>query len=304
MGMPTGITEKDEAMALVNRIGNCVLLEKNFNISKSKEPIESFLNKVHEFKSGQFAVKDWSDALAVPAELLNPTGYTVDAIRTAIDMRDKAVRDELAEFARGKKTRTDLTEQKLPVSSAAKMGFVVGELSPKLAEFSGRTKETMKGDNAVLKMDMDAASVYRERNEEILNCFRELMPERQMPDNAPARHYMQIRTGFGSTHYEFLHRGRADQRRLQVAIHFESTSKQQNHELCAFLKSHASMIQHSVGEEVTFVASERAAGWASVYVERFAEPWTDEIAKWAAHKMCSLIKAVQPLLEEHFTQPV
>lgn len=118
-GMPTGITDRDEATALVNRIGNCVLLEKNFNISKSKEPIESFLNKVHEFKSGQLAVKDWSIALAVPTEMLNPTGHNVDAIRAAIDMRDKAVRDELAEFARGKKTRTDLTDQKPPVPVAA-----------------------------------------------------------------------------------------------------------------------------------------------------------------------------------------
>lgn len=117
--MPTGLADKDEALAIVNRIGNCVLLEKNFNISKSKEPIESFLNKVHEFKSGQLAIKDWADAMAVTTAMLNPTTYSVDEIKTAIDTRDRAIRDELGEFARGKKTRTDLSEKKLPVSSGA-----------------------------------------------------------------------------------------------------------------------------------------------------------------------------------------
>lgn len=45
--------------------------------------------------------------------------FPVDGIRAAIDTRDKAIRDELAEFARGKKSRADLGEQIIPVLSAA-----------------------------------------------------------------------------------------------------------------------------------------------------------------------------------------
>lgn len=120
--LPTGITEKEDALAVVNRIGNCALLDKNFNISKSKAPVESFLNKVHEFKSGQRTVKEWSDALAVPAEMLNPTVCSADAVKNAIEARDKAIRDELAEFARGKKPRADLGAQFSPLPSCATAG--------------------------------------------------------------------------------------------------------------------------------------------------------------------------------------
>ena len=36
-GLPEGVQDKEDGLSLVNRVGNCVLLEKNFNISKSKD---------------------------------------------------------------------------------------------------------------------------------------------------------------------------------------------------------------------------------------------------------------------------
>jgi hypothetical protein len=108
LGLPDGVDEAQEALALVNRLGNCVLLEKNFNISKSKHPVSFFLQKVHEFKTGQLDLTDWCSALGVPGEMFEPDAFSVTLIKSAIDKRDKEMRDELADFARGKKSRTDL----------------------------------------------------------------------------------------------------------------------------------------------------------------------------------------------------
>jgi hypothetical protein len=118
-GLPDGIDEEQDALALVNRLGNCVLLEKNFNISKSKSPVEFFLKKVHEFKSGQLDTQAWCSALAIPSEMLDPTACSVNLIKIAIDNRDKGMRDELADFARGKRFRADLDPQPLVPLSAS-----------------------------------------------------------------------------------------------------------------------------------------------------------------------------------------
>jgi len=118
LGLPEGIQDHDDALALVNRLGNCVLLEKNFNISKSKNPVGAFLGKIYEFQNGSLKISDWSSALSVPVEMLDPTDATVDAIKLAIDNRDKEMRDELADFARGKSARVDI-EALGSVASAA-----------------------------------------------------------------------------------------------------------------------------------------------------------------------------------------
>jgi hypothetical protein len=111
LGLPDGVDEEQEALTLVNRLGNCVLLEKNFNISKSKHPVSFFLKKVHEFKAGQLDLADWCSALGIPGEMFEPDASSVTSIKSAIDKRDKEMREELADFARGKKSRADLDLQ-------------------------------------------------------------------------------------------------------------------------------------------------------------------------------------------------
>ena len=63
LGLPTGIETKDEALALVNMLGNCSLLEKSFNISKSDKTLRSFMEEVHEFKEGKVDLASWALAL-------------------------------------------------------------------------------------------------------------------------------------------------------------------------------------------------------------------------------------------------
>jgi hypothetical protein len=107
-GLPAGITEIEDALQIVNRLGNCSLLEKNFNISKSDRTLKSFLEDIHEFKTGSKTLDAWAQALLVPNSMLDPSTIDVNVLVKAIDDRDKAIRDELVDFVKGTKTRMDL----------------------------------------------------------------------------------------------------------------------------------------------------------------------------------------------------
>jgi hypothetical protein len=107
-GLPAGITEIEDALQIVNRRGNCSLLEKNFNISKSDRTLKSFLDDIHEFKTGSKTLDAWAQALLVPNSMLDPSTTDVNVLVKAIDDRDKAIRDELVDFVKGTRTRVDL----------------------------------------------------------------------------------------------------------------------------------------------------------------------------------------------------
>jgi hypothetical protein len=107
-GLPTGIEEKADALALVNMLGNCSLLEKTFNISKSDKSLQSFMEQVHEIKEGKITMTAWSQALVLDGPMLDAAVATNDEIVLAIESRDKFIRGELIEFVKGTKNRLDL----------------------------------------------------------------------------------------------------------------------------------------------------------------------------------------------------
>ncbi len=106
--LPKGITDIAEAQPIVNRLGNCSLLEKNFNISKGVQTLKSFLCEVEEFKKGPWTLRTWAKALTIPDSILDPSATDVDSLVEAIDARDKAIRDDLIQFVKGTKTRVDM----------------------------------------------------------------------------------------------------------------------------------------------------------------------------------------------------
>jgi hypothetical protein len=109
-GLPTGVTEKDEALAIVNQLGNCSLLEKSFNISKSDRTLRAFMEEVHEFKEDKPLLNEWAAALGVAAPMLDGETTEVTALAEAIDARDILIRKELSEFVSGKRLRVDMEE--------------------------------------------------------------------------------------------------------------------------------------------------------------------------------------------------
>ena len=56
---PDNFESKLDALSFINSLGNCSLLEKTFNVSKSDEPMWNFLEQVHEFKEEKIQRHDW-----------------------------------------------------------------------------------------------------------------------------------------------------------------------------------------------------------------------------------------------------
>lgn len=151
--LPKDSTDKEEAVALANKLGNCVLLEKNFNISKGKKSFKSFLSQVHEVIEEKLRIDAWCAALAISHPLLDPDLSSVEDLRESIDIRDKEMKDELIEFVRGTRVRADVptpsvqsatTETLLPLSGwteAFKLESVNQEVSA-LVEPSRELEET------------------------------------------------------------------------------------------------------------------------------------------------------------------
>ena len=108
VGLPKGITDRDDAQAIANKLGNCALLEKNFNISKSKGSLKSFLLKIHEVIKEKIRIDAWCAALNIPKPMLEPDQANVEEINKAISTRDEEIREDLADFVRGQTARRDV----------------------------------------------------------------------------------------------------------------------------------------------------------------------------------------------------
>jgi 5-methylcytosine-specific restriction endonuclease McrA len=103
------VTEKIAELApVVNQLGNCMLLEKNFNISKSNIPLKQFLEGVHEFKNGRFTVEEWAKALDLEMPQVDSANTSIDDLHTVISQRTQEIRSDLEQFVRGLKGRIDL----------------------------------------------------------------------------------------------------------------------------------------------------------------------------------------------------
>jgi len=94
----------DSVANTFNQLGNCMLLETNFNISKSDSSLTDFTSRVYEFKNGNPTTDEWREALAIEDEQFDPNGFTPDQLAAAIEKRTKNLKDELIEFVQGKKS--------------------------------------------------------------------------------------------------------------------------------------------------------------------------------------------------------
>jgi hypothetical protein len=104
---PDEFDSRWDAYAFVNALGNCSLLDKSFNISKSDEPMWDFLQEVHEFKQGKFARQEWQAALALSSALTSPDDVSIADLKNEIQTRDVFIRNEVKEFIGGTKYRVD-----------------------------------------------------------------------------------------------------------------------------------------------------------------------------------------------------
>jgi len=138
----------------------------------------------------------------------------------------------------------------------------------------------------------------RERNEQILKYFRQLMPEKA-PQRAWAKPYMQIPTGHGGIHFVWRHHGGREKRFLDVALHCETSSREQNHKICNFLRNKKKQICAAVGETPKFQLN-WGEKWSSVYYRESSKEWTDALVRRSAERMHKFIMVVRPLVDEFY----
>jgi hypothetical protein len=107
-GAPSEGPDTDDLATRCNEIGNCMLLEKNFNISKSNKSLKEFLEGVHEFKEGELLIDDWGRALDLEMAQVDSADTPVETLDDLFINRSQKIRDDLEQFIRGTKSRIDL----------------------------------------------------------------------------------------------------------------------------------------------------------------------------------------------------
>jgi hypothetical protein len=108
-GLPSGMKDKEEALEVVNSMGNCSLLEKNFNISKSDDTLKRFIEQVQEIKVKNPDIDTWMKALSLTPPVLDPIAASLDDVVKAIRERNNVMRADLIHFIKGTKARLDVT---------------------------------------------------------------------------------------------------------------------------------------------------------------------------------------------------
>lgn len=105
---PDGFESKAAAVEFVNQLGNCSLLYKSFNISKSDHAMWTFLQEVREFKDGVRTREAWEKALLLSPAMTDPDGSVFATLVASIRDRDAAIKRDLVAFLSGSIPRSDV----------------------------------------------------------------------------------------------------------------------------------------------------------------------------------------------------
>lgn len=111
--LPPGV-DLDELPDGANALGNCLLLVKNFNISKKARPLRELLGEVYEFKWKTEELEDFCKALAIDGVLLDATSHPLATVRAAVHARSQRIREDLLLFVQGDAEITHEDEAQSP----------------------------------------------------------------------------------------------------------------------------------------------------------------------------------------------
>jgi hypothetical protein len=102
------VSQIDDIKPRVNDLGNCMLLEKTFNMSKSNSTLKSFLEGVHEFKDQRLELADWAAALDLDMVQVDSATTPVETLLRLFNARSQKIRSDLEKFIGGTINRIDL----------------------------------------------------------------------------------------------------------------------------------------------------------------------------------------------------
>jgi len=154
-------SQQQNSFLPAHAIGNCLLLESSFNISKGKDELETFLNKVHEFQSEQVKVDQWCDALAITNELRRPTAHSVESLVKAVAARTDAIKSELLDYVEGRRERKDWAALKL--THQRQRSANVGSKSVRSSEFKDLAQLLTDASDFLLIDDRSSQTLTRWR---------------------------------------------------------------------------------------------------------------------------------------------
>lgn len=83
----------------VNQLGNCFLLEKNFNISKTNKPLGDWLAQIDQYAKPDLRAH-WAAALDLADQMIDSGAIPLVELRALIDARTARVKGELLAFVR------------------------------------------------------------------------------------------------------------------------------------------------------------------------------------------------------------
>ena len=100
---------KAKAIAFINSIGNCSILNSTYNNSKDKRELGDFIGQMHEFLPGDSGlpkvdVQEWCKAMLLSDVFLHPFSkqYTMEDIVKAVKERESSIYAELEKFIENK----------------------------------------------------------------------------------------------------------------------------------------------------------------------------------------------------------
>lgn len=105
----------------VNLLGNCFLLEKNFNISKSAKPLLTWITQLDQYKTPEQRAP-WATALDLQSEMIDSEDAELDQLRKLIQERTDRVKSDLIAFVRDE-TRIPEGEAPLDLSGEWSSAF-------------------------------------------------------------------------------------------------------------------------------------------------------------------------------------
>ncbi|ADT84175.1 DUF4268 domain-containing protein [Thermococcus barophilus] len=121
---------------------------------------------------------------------------------------------------------------------------------------------------------------------EILSRFKEI-EEGATERRATCDNWLQIPTGFGPIHFEWLFRGREPNKMLEVGLHFEDVNEMLNQKLLEYFKSKEEGLRKEI-MDIKF--GKLGSKWRKIYVEKLVgsldNALNDEnIKEWAVMMM-------------------
>lgn len=121
---------------------------------------------------------------------------------------------------------------------------------------------------------------------DILSKFKEIK-QGSTERRATGNNWLQIPSGFGSIHFEWMFRGKDPKKVLEVGLHFENKDETVNERLLAYFKSKEDDLKNKI-EGLKF--GKIGNKWRKIYVEKIVGNLdnalvSDEIKDWAVDMM-------------------